>query len=100
MTEYAITAGTQGSGAAVIALIVGLAALGAAVGWRLVRLMRVRRGIAAGLRHEDPTVRSVAVQQAAEMGLASTAPSLLRAVRAETDPSVLAAVVRAMAARQ
>ena len=36
----------------------------------------------------------------AEMGLASTAPSLLRAVRAETDPAVLAAVVRAVAARQ
>jgi carbamoylphosphate synthase large subunit len=100
VTEYAITSGTQGSGVAVFALIVGLAALGAAVAWRLVRLLRVRRGIAAGLRHEDPTVRSVAVQQAAEMGLASTAPSLLRAVRAETDPSVLAAVVRAVAARQ
>jgi carbamoyl-phosphate synthase large subunit len=100
VAEYAITAGTQGPGAAVIALIVGLAALGAAVAWRLVRLIRVRRGIAAGLRHEDPTVRGVAVQQAAEMGLASTAPSLLRAVRAETDPSVLAVVVRAVAARQ
>jgi carbamoylphosphate synthase large subunit len=97
---YAFTSGTQGSGAAVIALIVGLAALGAAVAWRLVRLMRVRRGISAGLRNEDPTVRGVAVQQAAEMGLASTAPSLLRAVRAETEPSVLAAVVRAVAARQ
>ena len=34
------------------------------------------------------------------MGLASTAPALLRAVRAETDPAVLAAVVRAVAARQ
>ena len=63
-------------------------------------LLRVRTGITAGLRDEDPTVRGVAVQQAAEMGLASTAPALLRAVRAETDPAVLAAVVRAVAARQ
>ena len=100
MTLFAAGVGNQSSGAAIIALIVGLMALGVAVGWRLVRLLRVRRGISAGLRDEDPTVRGVAVQQAAEMGLASTAPSLLRAVRAETDPTVLAAVVRAVAARQ
>jgi carbamoylphosphate synthase large subunit len=92
--------GSQSSGLAVIALILGLAALGVAVAWRLVRVLRVRGGIAAGLRHEDPTVRQVAVHQAAEMGLASTAPALLRAVRVETEPSVLAAVVRTVAARQ
>jgi carbamoylphosphate synthase large subunit len=97
---FASTTGAQSSGVALLALILGLMALGVAVGWRLVRLLRVRRGIAAGLRDDDPTVRGVAVQQAAEMGLASTAPSLLRAVRAETDPAVLAAVVRAVAARQ
>ena len=100
MTDYAIALGTRESGVAVVALVLALTALAVAAGWRLVRLLRVRRGIAAGLRDEDPTVRGVAVQQAAEMGLASTAPSLLRAVRAETDPAVLAAVVRAVAARQ
>jgi carbamoyl-phosphate synthase large subunit len=100
VAEIAIALGTQSSGVAVIALILGLMALGVAVSWRLVRLLRVRSGIAAGLRHEEAGVRAVAVQQAAEMGLTSTAPALLRAVRAETDPAVLAAVVRAVAARQ
>lgn len=82
------------------ALLVALAALTVAVAWRAVRLFRVRRGIAAGLRAADPDVRSAAVHQAAELGLASTAPALLRAVRAETDPAVLAEVVRTVAARQ
>jgi carbamoylphosphate synthase large subunit len=100
VADFSIVAGTQSSGVAVVALVLGVMALCVAVGWRLVRVLRVRRGIAAGLRHEDPTVRAVAVQQAAEMGLASTAPSLLRAVRVESDPAVLAAVVRAVAARQ
>lgn len=83
-----------------VALLVGLAALFAAVGWRAVRLVRVRRGVSAGLRDADSGVRVAAVLQAAEIGLASTAPALLKAVRGEREPSVLAAVVRTVAARQ
>jgi carbamoyl-phosphate synthase large subunit len=83
-----------------MALVVGLSALLFATTWRLVRLLRVRHGIASGLRDDDPVVREVAVVQAGEMGLAATAPTLLRAVRVEQDPKVLAAVVRTVAARQ
>ena len=87
--------------------------------WRVVALLvgleraRRRRGLAprtaaagAPRHHRRPArrgpdgPRASPCQQAAEMGLASTAPSLLRAVRAETDPAVLAAVVRTVAARQ
>jgi carbamoyl-phosphate synthase large subunit len=80
--------------------LLGLSALLVAAAWRLVRLHRVRRGVTAGLRDPDATIREVAVVQAGEMGLASTAPTLLRAVRSEKDPKVLAAVVRTVAARQ
>ncbi len=83
-----------------VTLLVGLAALFVAVGWRTVRFLRVRRGITAGLRDHDAGVRVAAVLQAAEIGLTSTAPALLKAVREERDPSVLAAVVRTVAARQ
>ncbi|MDQ1585490.1 MAG: carbamoyl-phosphate synthase large subunit [Actinomycetota bacterium] len=82
------------------ALVVAVAALSIAVAWRTVRLVRVRRGVNAALRDPDPSIRSAAVQQAAEIGLGSTASALLRAVREETDPSVLAAVVVAVATRQ
>ena len=60
----------------------------------------MRRGVAAGLRDPDPDIRVAAVVQAAELGLASTASALLRCVRAEKDPTVLASVVRTVAARQ
>jgi carbamoyl-phosphate synthase large subunit len=92
--------GLAGSALPSVALLIGLAALLVAVGWRTVRFVRVRRGINAGLRDADAGVRVAAVLQAAEIGLASTAPALLRAVREERDPAVLAAVVRTVAARQ
>lgn len=86
-----LTLGVVGAGIAFIVL---------AIAWRVVRSMRIRRGIWAGLTDEDPGVRIAAVQQAAELGLASTAPALLRAVRDESDPDVLVAVVETVAARQ
>lgn len=78
----------------------GIAFIVFAVAWRLVRSMRIRRGIWAGLTDKDAGVRIAAVHQAAELGLASTAPALLRAVRDESDPDVLVAVVETVAARQ
>ncbi len=95
-----IQAAPAGPDPALLAVLVGMSALVMALAWRTVRRLRVRRGIVAGLRHSDPGVREVAVVQAADMGLATTAGMLLRAVRAEADPAVLAAVVRAVAGRQ
>jgi carbamoyl-phosphate synthase large subunit len=83
-----------------VAFVIAIGALAAAVGWRTVRLVRMRRGITAALRDEDPNIRIAAVEHAAEIGLAATAPALLRAVREETDAGVLAAVVLAVATRQ
>ena len=40
------------------------------------------------------------MQQAGELGLATSAPLLLRLVASEPDPSVLAAVIRTVAGRQ
>ena len=82
------------------ALIVAVGALAVAIGWRTVRVVRMRRGINTALRDDDPNIRVAAVQHAAEVGLASTAPALLRAVREEPNPAVLAAVVLAVATRQ
>ena len=92
-------AGPAGT-AAIPVLLVALGLLAVAVAWRLVRALRVRRGVRAGLLSDDADVRVAAVTQAAELGLATTAPALLRAVRNESDPDVLAAVVRCVAARQ
>lgn len=78
----------------------GIALTVLAVTWWAVRSMRVRGGIRAGLADPDPSVRVAAVRQAAELGLASSAPSLLRAVREETHRDVLIAVVETVAARQ
>ena len=83
-----------------MALTIAIGALAAAVAWRSVRLVRMRRGINAALRDDDPNIRIAAVEHAAEIGLAATAPALLRAVREETDPAVLASVVLAVATRQ
>lgn len=83
-----------------VALAIAIGALAAAVGWRSVRLVRMRRGINAALRDDDPNIRIAAVEHAAEIGLAATAPALLRAVREETDAAVLASVVLAVATRQ
>jgi carbamoyl-phosphate synthase large subunit len=90
------------SGATALQLLVlgGLGLLAMAVAWRAVRLARVRRGVRAGLADADAGVRVAAVRQAAELGLATTAPALLRAVRAEQDTDVLAAVVETVAGRQ
>jgi carbamoyl-phosphate synthase large subunit len=83
-----------------VLVLAGLGLLAMAAAWRAVRLTRVRRGVRAGLADPDPGVRTAAVRQAAELGLATTAPSLLRAVRAEQDTDVLAAVVETVAGRQ
>jgi carbamoyl-phosphate synthase large subunit len=83
-----------------VLLLAGLGLLAMALAWRAVRLVRVRRGVSAGLTDPDPGVRVAAVHQAAELGLATTAPALLRTVRAEDDPTVLAAVVHTVASRQ
>ena len=90
----------SGATALQLLVLVGLALLAMAAAWRAVRLARVRRGVRAGLTHDDAAVRTAAVRQAAELGLATTAPSLLRAVRAEKDPAVLAAVIETVAGRQ
>ena len=100
MDVLAVTTDQQQSLVLGIALLVAITALLVAACWRLARLLRVRRGVTAGLRDPDPAVREVAVLQAGEMGLASTAPALLRAVRSESDPAVLSAVVRTVASRQ
>jgi carbamoyl-phosphate synthase large subunit len=81
-------------------LLAGLGLLAMAAAWRTVRVARIRRGVRAGLTDPDPGVRAAAVHQAAELGLATTAPTLLSAVRAEPAPEVLAAVVGAVASRQ
>lgn len=103
MTTSPLAAGAglvPGASLPQLLLLVGLALLAMAVAWRTVRLSRVRRGVRAGLFDADASVRAAAVAQAAELGLASTAPGLLRAVRAEQDPAVLAAVIAMVASRQ
>ena len=82
------------------AFLLAVGAIAVAIAWRTVRLVRMRRGINAALRDEDPAIRIAAVQHAAEIGLGATAPALLRAVREETSPAVLGAVVLAVATRQ
>ncbi|MGH8888232.1 MAG: ATP-grasp domain-containing protein [Acidothermaceae bacterium] len=83
-----------------LALLLGIALIGAALTWRAVRYSRVRKGIRTGLADLDPAIRIAAVHQAVELGLASTAPALLRAVRVETDPTVRAIVIESVASRQ
>jgi carbamoyl-phosphate synthase large subunit len=100
VADLATSSSLPESAVSLIALLLAATALLIAVSWRFVRLLRLRRGLTAGLRDADPVVRAVSVAQAGEMGLTSTAPALLRAVRAEEDSAVLAAVVRTVAARQ
>lgn len=83
-----------------LALLLGIALISSGLMWRAVRYARVRKGIRMGLADPDPAMRIAAVHQAAELGLASTAPALLRAVRVESDPTVRAHVVEAVASRQ
>jgi carbamoyl-phosphate synthase large subunit len=97
---YAPATGSPDSVLTLVALLIGICALLVAVSWRFARLLRVRRGVGSGLRDPDPDIRVAAVVQAAELGLASTASALLKMVRAEKDSSVLASVVRTVAARQ
>ncbi len=100
METLSLAITSDGPATTIVALLIGLVAVLAAVSWRVARHLRLRRGLLAGLRDTDPAVRHAAVAQAAELGFASTAPALLRAVRTESDPTVLAAVVRAVASRQ
>jgi carbamoyl-phosphate synthase large subunit len=103
MTTFSLAAGgglLSDPTALQLLLLAGLGLLAMAAAWRFVRLARVRRGVRAGLTDADPRVRTAAVQQAAELGLATTAPALLRTVRAEKEQEVLAAVVETVAGRQ
>jgi len=102
MPRHLIAGGTaSGTSTQTLALIaVGIAAVAAAFAWRWVMASRVRRSVRSGLEHQDVDVRLDAVRQAAELGLAGSAPALLRLVRDETDPRVLTTVVRVVAERQ
>jgi carbamoyl-phosphate synthase large subunit len=82
------------------AIFLGVALIAAGFAWRSVRYARVRRGIRVSLADAEPAIRVAAVRQAAELGLATTAPALLRAVRVEKDPTVLAVVIESVASRQ
>ena len=81
-------------------LLVGVLLIGGAIGWRGLRAAGVRRRLKAGLRSPDAGVRIDAVHQSGELGLATSAPLLLRLVQSEPSPEVLAAVIRTVAARQ
>ena len=83
-----------------IGLTAGGVFTAAAIAWRSRRYALVRQRIRTRLSDPDRDIRIEAVQQAAEVGLASTASSLLRATRVETDPAVLAVVIEAVASRQ
>jgi carbamoyl-phosphate synthase large subunit len=98
--EHLALVQSTGSLTVPVALAIAVGALAAAIAWRTVRLVRMRRGVNAALRDQDPNIRIAAVQHAAEIGLGGTAPALLRAVREETNSAVLAAVVLAVATRQ
>jgi carbamoyl-phosphate synthase large subunit len=81
-------------------LMAGVLIVVSAVAWRGIRAAGVRHGLRNGLRSPDVQVRIDSVQQAGELGLATSAPLLLRLVQSETEPAVLAAVVRTVASRQ
>src|SRR3954454_15269536 len=72
----------------------------AALGWRALRALGVRKHLRDGLSSPDPDVRIDAVSRAGELGLATSSPLLLRLVQTEQEPAVLAAVVRTVASRQ
>jgi carbamoyl-phosphate synthase large subunit len=100
-STHALSGGLLSGQAAVqLGLLLGLSLVAAALAWRFVRLVRIRSGVRSGLDDSDAAVRLAAVRQAAELGLATTAPTLLRAVRREADPAVLAGVVDTVASRQ
>jgi carbamoyl-phosphate synthase large subunit len=81
-------------------LLAGVLLVIGALVWRGVRAAGVRRRLHTGLRSADPAVRIDAVEQAGELGLATSAPLLLRLVQGEPDPAVLATVIRTIASRQ
>jgi carbamoyl-phosphate synthase large subunit len=81
-------------------LLVGVLLVVAALTWRGVRAAEVRRRLKAGLRSPDPSIRMDSIRQAGELGLATSAPLLLRLVQSEPEPAVLASVIRTVAGRQ
>ncbi len=81
-------------------LLVGALLVAGAIGWRGLRAAEVRRRLKAGLRSPEVAVRIDAIKQSGELGLATSAPLLLRLVQSEPSPEVLAAVIRTVAARQ
>ena len=81
-------------------LLLGVVLALSALVWRGLRAAGVRRKLRSGLRDTDAAVRIDSVLQAGELGLATSAPLLLRLVQSEPDPAVLAAVIRTVAGRQ
>jgi carbamoyl-phosphate synthase large subunit len=81
-------------------LVLGAVIVVGALVWRGVRAAGVRRGLRTGLRSTDSAVRIDSVQQAGELGLATSAPLLLRLAQSEPEPAVLAALIRVIASRQ
>ncbi|MDX6213451.1 MAG: carbamoyl-phosphate synthase large subunit [Frankiales bacterium] len=99
--QWLLSAGKGGASVSLSwLLLLGVLLVVAAVLWRGLRAAGVRRKLRTGLRSADPAVRIDAVHQAGELGLATTAPLLLRLVASEPDRSVLAAVIRTVAGRQ
>jgi carbamoyl-phosphate synthase large subunit len=81
-------------------LLVGVLLVIGAIAWRGIRAAEVRRKLRVGLRSPEMAVRIDSVHQAGELGLATSAPLLLRLVQAEPEQAVLAAVIRTVAGRQ
>jgi carbamoyl-phosphate synthase large subunit len=81
-------------------LAVGAALLAGALAWRFAAALAVRRSIRRTLTSRDPGVRRHGIDLATDRGLASCADALLDLARVETDPTVLATLVHAVARRQ
>ncbi|MDX6207909.1 MAG: hypothetical protein QOE24_300, partial [Frankiales bacterium] len=86
--QWLLSAGKGGASVSLSwLLLLGVLLVVAAVLWRGLRAAGVRRKLRTGLRSADPAVRIDAVHQAGELGLATTAPLLLRLVASEPDRS-------------
>ena len=90
-------------GASATATIVGLTVGGAALmigfGWRAQRLRESAKSLEECLRNPNPVLRAETARAAAAMGLERSAGLLLRAARAEQDPTVLQAIEAAVGSR-